>query len=63
MLRAGGVIVDNKAIQHHVRRVAIDVLQAGNYLEASRTEKAVANLTRNVKHLREIVKEIKKSKR
>ena len=55
--------MNNTIIQHHVRRVAIDVLQAGNYLERNDKDKAITNLTKNVESLRKIVKEIKQSKR
>lgn len=55
--------MNNDIVQHHVRRIAIDILQAGNYLEAGRKAKAIDNLTKNVTSLRAIVKELKKSKR
>ena len=55
--------MNNDLIQHHVRRVAIDILQAGNYLERNNKTKAIMNLTKNVESLRTIVREIKQSKR
>ena len=44
-----------KIIQREIRRVAIDILQCGNYIDWSKTESARTNLHNNILNLKKIL--------
>ena len=45
---------------HQVRRIAIDVLQAGNYIEAHKYDSAMANIRENIEHLGKLLAEMER---
>ena len=46
--------------QREIRKIAIDILQAGNYLESGHKPRAMKNIQNNITSLRRVVAMIKR---